>query len=139
VEFAGDFMTQQSNGAITSPNADGVIDFHYDLPNQTRSVRWYGFPRDTTGDGTINKADGDVLPVGDVIGSAVSFEKPPLITSASGYPLLDPTPVPPVYTAAWGPQDVDSRPKMLRITFAIDDPNGRFSDPMTFEYVFKVP
>lgn len=47
--------------------------------------------------------------------------------------------------AAWGPDSIDNlnqpRPKMFRITIAIDRPEmaGRSADPQTFEYIFNVP
>ncbi len=41
------------------------------------------------------------------------------------------------YTCAWGPND--PRPKMIRITFTLDDPQGRTPDGQTFEYVFELP
>lgn len=70
VEFAGDFMTQDPNnyGQITSPVPDGQIDYIdvVDSTGQhTHQIRWYGFPRDTTGTGVP-----DVLPVSTVLMNA---------------------------------------------------------------------
>ena len=42
------------------------------------------------------------------------------------------------YTCAWGPAD-NVRPKMIRLTIVIDDPNGRLPDGQTYEYVFSLP
>lgn len=155
VEYAGDFMSQNNtNGAFQSATGDGIVDFHIPTPltpTTPRTIRWYGFPRDTSGDGIIRKEDGDVVPLRDFKGSPYPFERE--LTGAS--PSLPvPTPGPGVdqypsltvnaaYTCAWGQGSGEAgdeyRPKMFRIVIAIDDPNGRFSDPLTFEYVFKVP
>jgi hypothetical protein len=48
------------------------------------------------------------------------------------------------YVAAWG-QDtlpwsgVGSLPKLIRITIAVDEPNGRLNNEQTFEYIFTMP
>jgi hypothetical protein len=44
---------------------------------------------------------------------------------------------PPTYTVALGPND--PRIKMIRITIAIEDPNGRIANGQTFQYVFTLP
>ena len=43
------------------------------------------------------------------------------------------------YICAWGPND--PKPKMIRITIALDDPAGRLpnKDGQTFEYIFTLP
>ena len=47
------------------------------------------------------------------------------------------------YYAAWAPNDLrkgsPTRPKMLRITMTVDDPNGRLTEGQTFEYVIDLP
>jgi prepilin-type N-terminal cleavage/methylation domain-containing protein len=50
----------------------------------------------------------------------------------------------PVYYAKWGPSDLARgsgipRPKMLRITMVVDDPNGRMGEGQTYEYVINLP
>jgi prepilin-type N-terminal cleavage/methylation domain-containing protein len=50
----------------------------------------------------------------------------------------------PVYYAKWGPSQLarggsTPRPKMLRITMVIDDPNGRMGEGQTYEYVINLP
>jgi hypothetical protein len=93
VEFAGDFFTQVNHhpnddkeiGRISANGSDGIIDFAYEANTnpgaQTgrgkRTIRWYGYPRDTDGDGLIRTPEWakrnnkephalrDVLPVRD--------------------------------------------------------------------------
>lgn len=94
VEYAGDFLEQDTNpnsatyGQVTNaywdidpntaPKTDGEIDFVVNKVTKTRSIRWYGLPRDVDGNGTIlndgNAADQlpDVLLLRDVIQSAAS-------------------------------------------------------------------
>jgi prepilin-type N-terminal cleavage/methylation domain-containing protein len=47
------------------------------------------------------------------------------------------------YYAAWGPTDLSkgslARPKMLRITLTVDEPNGRLTEGQTYEYVIDLP
>jgi len=43
----------------------------------------------------------------------------------------------PMYVCAWSP--TDPKPKMIRITVVIRDPNGRVPNGLTFEYVFTLP
>ena len=44
------------------------------------------------------------------------------------------------YVCAWGPgADPGTLPKLIRITVAIDDPNGRLNNEQTYEYVFPLP
>lgn len=84
VEFAGDYVTQNSNGDVTSPVSDGVLDFVVVDPagDKIRSTRWYGFPRDVDGDGYIGAAQAnaqhriDVVPVSVIAGSTV-YQVPP--------------------------------------------------------------
>jgi len=100
VEYAGDWITQDSLGEVTAPFSDGVLDFvipeQVDSPQATetappdagvRRIRWYGYPRDVNGDGIVyawrsvaplrsNNQIPDVVPLRDVLRSA----------AASGYP-----------------------------------------------------
>jgi len=44
------------------------------------------------------------------------------------------------YVCAWGPDTINfPQPKMIRITFAIDDPAGHLSTSQVYEYVFTLP
>ena len=47
------------------------------------------------------------------------------------------------FVLAWGPSDLVkgslTKPKMLRFTLAVDDPNGRLTEGQTFEYVVDLP
>lgn len=97
VEFAGDYMTQDptNNGNITSALPDGQIDY-IDVVDatgkHTHQIRWYGFPRDTTGLGTP-----DILPVSTVLNNAgitvtpgagpMRFERTPSASASSVTPL----------------------------------------------------
>ncbi|HVT88229.1 MAG TPA: hypothetical protein VHD56_05210 [Tepidisphaeraceae bacterium] len=146
---------------------DGEIDFVL-VPDpitptiKRKQIRWYGFPRDTNGNGTISVNEGDVCPLRDTIhlipsgtpawsGVSVPFEKMASSTlaeqpdySASGVvaasravngpPYLS---LPGDYTCAWGPDD-PIRPSMIRIVIGLDDPNGHLSQTQFFEFVFKV-
>ena len=167
VEYAGDFFTQDVNGNNTAATPDGEIDYVIDNPSaptaqQARHVRWYGFPRDTNGDGLINKFDGtnstipfshDVVPARDIMGTPLYFERavpPPATGSPPDYSQNYPLPAPaatgpewgPAYVCAWGP-DTDAkgvpRPKMIRITMTVDDPTGHLNTEQTYQYVFTLP
>ncbi|MGH7176925.1 MAG: hypothetical protein ACREJC_06070, partial [Tepidisphaeraceae bacterium] len=123
-----------------------------------RRVRWYGFPRDTNGDGIILGSPSvgsnanllvDVVPVRDVARTfdsafaGFSWEKdlgPPTSTltpksdyasRSNGVALAD------SYICAWLP--TDTHPRMIRITFTLDDASGRLAEGQTYEYVFELP
>ena len=34
---------------------------------------------------------------------------------------------------------MEPKPKMIRIIFTLDDPNGKLPEGQTFEYVFNLP
>jgi hypothetical protein len=147
---------------------DGQIDFIVDKSNSdptkwTRRIRWYGFPRDTgsdtasglTGppgaDGLISRSD--VIPVNWFLVNTPPtgwFEKsvPAQVglpsasmpfTGSGNQPNLPPQ-ISPAYICAWGP-DVDPkwRPKLIRITMAIDEPTGRLNTEQTYEFIFALP
>ena len=42
------------------------------------------------------------------------------------------------HVAAWGPDTTEPLPKMIRITVAMDDPNGNLKSPQWFEYVINL-
>lgn len=178
VEYAGDFVTQvranpyaesasqrepADEGRVIANAPDDVVDF-VKLPDGTHNVRWYGLPRDTTGDGRIPGGAGrgrandmpDVVPLRDVRRTATArragerdeapFER---LFDATGKRRL---PLPAggdyatsmaadaMYVAAWGPDTVGApRPLMLRIVFTLDDPTGRLAAAQTYEYVVKLP
>jgi len=152
------------NNAAT-PLVDGEIDFVVvgtpaNGPNARKQIRWYGMPRDTNGDGAIPgqsaptatvNANGmpDTVPLRDVLATfgqpAAGFEKFET-TPASAFLAIANDYANPVsglkfnqtYTCAWGPAD-NVRPRMIRLTIVIDDPNGRLPDGQTYEYVFSLP
>jgi type II secretory pathway pseudopilin PulG len=75
VEFAGDFFSQVDDGTASAGmiksnykhafGTDGKIDFFFEeLPGgeRVKKIRWYGLPRDSNGDGTINPYD--TMPIG---------------------------------------------------------------------------
>ena len=178
VEYAGDFVTQvkanpyadssarrqpPDEGRVISNDPDDVVDFVV-LPDGSRNIRWYGLPRDTTGDGKVPGGAGrgrandmaDVVPLRDVRRTATvrragerdeaPFER---MTGPDGRPTL---PLPAggdyatsmapgaAYVVAWGPDTAASpKPLLLRIVFTLDDPAGRLAAAQTYEYVVKVP
>lgn len=167
VEFAGDFITQDFTGALTDAVPDGTIDFSTN--RGVRQIRWYGYPRDTDGDGTIDvqerdtDSDGvidtvgaDVVPISNIIlADGVNYS-----TGTHAYRNVEhfrpndsqpsrktytATPAFSFYYAAWGPDTINNpdipRPRMYRITMTIDRPEmaGRTLDGVSFEYVFNAP
>lgn len=174
VEYAGDFLTQDNDpthatygnvtntcfDTTTSPPTqlptDGQIDYIVSgtAPNLTKQIRWYGFPRDTSGDGKISSTTGstDVVPLRDVweqlpreAGSAAPFERFSDSTTANSltkqpdYAAVGAMTTAPTeyYTCAWGTSD-PVRPLLIRITVVVDDPSGRLPDGLTFQYVFNI-
>lgn len=168
VEYAGDFITQHTagteanigkpivKGTYAAPygtgnysTPDGVIDFIYDQGTKQRKICWYGFPRDTNLDGSINVtvASPDVLPMthrlnaGD---SGATFRQPP--HERDVVPAAIPAKSNPIYYAAWGPDTVTypgtsiryPKPKLIRFTITADDNANRISQGQTFEYVTEV-
>jgi hypothetical protein len=135
--------------------------------NWTRQTRWYGFPRDVngtdaSGGAIIGKPEGtldinDVIPLRTFLtalgygGTPVPFERTvptlTLPTTTMNFRASIPGALPQAsepYVAAWG-QDtlpwsgVGSLPKLIRITIAVDEPNGRLNNEQTFEYIFTMP
>jgi hypothetical protein len=154
--------------AINPNGTDGQIDFILIDPtpgnpnsgDETRRIRWYGFPRNVdTGDdvgGTMIKGTGpastmrDVVPLRDLLltipppngpVAVAPFEKfvtpSSFAPSANYYADAAFTSVA-EYACAWGPND-PFRPKLIRITFSLDDPAARLAEAQTFEYVFQLP
>lgn len=174
VEYAGDFVSQNQTvgaayGNVTdtflSPGGqDGEIDFvrqwndtdnngQVDSPEFSslrKVIRWYGFPRDTNGDGRIRAVDGDVVPLRDLIADSPVlpaplpswFEKEWPTSGAQAldynYATLVTPDDRPAYTCAWGPNDT-VRPRMIRVTIVLDDTSGRLAEGQTLEYVFQLP
>lgn len=176
VEYAGDFLTQDNDP--TSPTYGNVTDTCYDTttlplptqkptdnqidyilsgtaPNLTKQIRWYGFPRDTSGDGKITSTAGstDVVPLRDIweqlpreANSNAPFERfadsasSNSLTKQPDYAAIGAVTSAPseYYTCAWGPSDL-VRPSLIRITVVVDDPSGRLADGLTFQYVFMMP
>ncbi|CAN5538458.1 hypothetical protein BH09PLA1_BH09PLA1_07990 [soil metagenome] len=164
VEYAGDFVSQVDNPALptygnvvgwfgaANPSTDDNVDFV--VVNGAKRVRWYGAPRDTSGDGLVpgwiagrlSNQMPDVVPLRDVIrtipgeqaSNGAPFEK---LMATKMPPLADYTAMALAseYECGWGPND--RKPKMIRITIVIDDPSGRNPNPdgQTFEYVFELP
>lgn len=177
VEYAGDFVSQNQTigtayGDVTDTflsqgGQDGEVDFvrqWNDVNNNgvldanevgslRKAIRWYGFPRDTTGDGRIRAVDGDVVPLRDLILSSPVLPTPlptrwfekEWPTNAAQDPRTADYANPslsltsdPAYTCAWGPNDT-VRPKLIRVTIVLDDTSGRLPEGQTLEYVFQLP
>ena len=132
-----------------------------------RRIRWYGMPRnvDTRDDvagpviagapAATPKAGNlyDVIPLRDLLSLTPGFTGLPAdffehfdnLAAAANYAGAGAVPDDPRavrYYAAWGPNDLakgsPTRPKMIRITMTVDDPNGRMTEGQTFEYVIDL-
>lgn len=162
VEFAGNFYTKSDNGSMAHPLPDpnGQLDYYADYDSTgkfivAKHIRWYGFPRDTNGDGIIDYRD--VMPLRAMLGQSIGIDNKTLVDDVepptnvasvqspysggvptSGFDYKQSVLPTSTYTAAWGPNTTLPFPKMIRITIAIDDPNGRLGDEQYFEYVFDV-
>ncbi len=175
VEFAGDFLTQDNDpthtavigrtshseyGDVTGTGSDGQID--YVIVNGQKQIQWYGMPRGTSGNTTINWTNGDVVPVRDRLqnmysattGAALAVPFTTISNTNTIYPAFEK--VGPKYqsadygngnmtlaeanagyTCAFGPND--PAPKLIRITMTLEDPTGRLPEGQTYQYVFAVP
>jgi hypothetical protein len=162
VEFAGNFYTKKSdvypydptpvvtNGA-SAPDPTGQLDFQ--VINGVKQVRWYGFPRHTNGAGATSiTAATDVVPLGLFLNASSvgvtafpAFERyypnnwasstASVNTDISNNGVIGASSE---YVAAWGPDTTEPLPKMIRITLAMDDPNGNLKTPQWFEYVINL-
>ncbi len=144
-----------SYGQFISAGADGEVDYRIVKDAVTNILRkqiiWYGLPRNTSGipwtasSGPGSPSgDGDVMPAGWWIGAVQRFEKslPGVYSAVAGSAYTQsPTNMQPGdrYICAWGPNDNATRPKLIRITVTLDDPNGQLPDGQTYQYVFAVP
>jgi hypothetical protein len=96
VEYAGDYLNQTTATNATTAANQGITDTydHYNsttttysagstdgqidyiivgtYPNFLRKIRWYGFPRGTTNNTTLNVSNGDVTPLRDVLAIAAN-------------------------------------------------------------------
>jgi type II secretory pathway pseudopilin PulG len=157
VEFAGDFATQNpATGAFVPPAVpgqivpDGQIDYIIDPLTGEHRIRWYGFPRDTGSSTGDSKPDGtvdlfDVIPVSWFLNTPVAFERAvptsnlgstsmAMAPATSSLPMLSSA-----YVCAWGSDGTSAlKPKLMRITVAVDDANGRLNTEQTYEYVFPI-
>jgi hypothetical protein len=127
-----------------------------------RKIRWYGFPRDANGDGVIDIVH-DVVPLRDVLQAPApngAAQQPPTAATAmapweafnnltiptSGNYADGTTNPNAQYLCSWGSETVyplasgtsNGLPRMLRITLALDDPNGRLAGPQIYEYVIDL-
>lgn len=161
VEYAGDFLTQytdptqlnygqpvlDASNNIKGP--DNVLDFAVDKSADpggntpslwTSRTRWYGFPRDVNADGKIDISD--VVPLRDVRGAvaapAVSCERIVSFPQSANYAGQGNALAKQQYVCSWGNETTDPLPKMIRITIALDDPNGRLASTQFFEYVIDL-
>ncbi|HEV7301520.1 MAG TPA: prepilin-type N-terminal cleavage/methylation domain-containing protein [Tepidisphaeraceae bacterium] len=157
-EFAGDYVTQVSTGTdmgdVSAPLPDGVIDFAVekfdpsDDATWIKQVRYYGFPRDVNGDGLID-GDRDVIPFKWFV-SAATFEKNEGTStefddkpaSFPGTPLAVTHPSAATnrqYVTAWTSADAPTIwPKLIRVTYTMQDAQGRLRNPQPVEMIFKV-
>ncbi len=174
VEYAGDYLTQTNDpgkaddGTVTAAQGDGTVDYVAVNVNGTlqRQIRWYGFPRNTSGQPGINIGNGDVAPLADsramIAGTTpASFEYQlpnGWTSSATATSYMPPSNyigytgmATAQYICSWGtdstytiqpatgtPSVTQGLPTMLRITIALDDPNGRLAEPQIYEYVIDL-
>lgn len=161
IEYAGDYVTQNANGAPTAQVPDDVIDW---IPLDTnndgvidgRSIRWYGLPRDVDGDGVIRgwrngyptDAAGmlalrDVIPLRDFrsIGQPSATPAPHEVDIRNVNPMPDYATKTytgltgtPLYLCLW----TNDTPAMIRILTKVDDPNNRLKDGPWQEMVFSI-
>jgi hypothetical protein len=169
VEFAGDFVAQDpTTGQVTScdpTQLDGQVDFTVDPTTNAHKIRWYGFPRDPADEGKIGVVPSvgtatdvqyGVCPLHDTLARASNFKAvynnvfpaervlPPFAanyeSTAVAVMKAGNSGASRGYIVAWG---IDTptlpRPRMMRITFAIDDPLGHLSTSQIYEYVFTLP
>jgi hypothetical protein len=155
---------------VNGAQGDGVVDFVIDPTSKAnnptnpglwiRKIRWYGFPRDTNGDGAIDLQD-DVVPLRDVLQAAVpngAGQAPTAATAMAPWEAFNDLAIPSggnyvgytntdaQYLCSWGSETVyplasgtsNGLPRMLRITLALDDPNGRLAAPQIYEYVIDL-
>jgi prepilin-type N-terminal cleavage/methylation domain-containing protein len=108
VEYAGDFLTQDNDpshtarvtspltsahaqyGDVTGPGSDGQLDYVLTYPNgvnnpPVKQIQWYGMPRSTSGNSTINWANGDVVPLRDRFQTMYSATTGAQIFAPAGY------------------------------------------------------
>ena len=127
-----------------------------DLDNDTTNGPVIVGGRAATGGGRNNSLMTDVVPLRDALiaagmapGATLPWEFPEQFVN------LDPQAnygargaLPPaanqIYYAKWGPTELargsgTPRPKMLRVTMVVDDPNGRMGEGQTYEYVIDLP
>lgn len=107
VEFAGDFNGDGRIDEITPPE-DGVA-----------KTQWYGLPRDSDGNGSLDV----VAPAGTFVRSSATSR---LVCAWGGESALATTPA------------ANARPMMLRITCVIRDANGRLADGRPYETIVKL-
>lgn len=167
VEYAGDYVTQDNVTTDNTPatnkvwgniqtdntgnvlGSDGTIDYVVDKsadPSQTnpslwvQKIRWYGFPRSTTGGATVQSGQysTDVVPLRDIRNVQSPWERVVPTQPAAGAPYTGASYANSQYVCSWGSETTDPLPKMIRITIALDDPNGRLASPQFFEYVIDL-
>lgn len=162
------FVNGQTDGQIdfvlAPENPDPSVPVVVGAP-PVRRIRWYGMPRniDTWDDpvqfpmirglGGKSSTYYDVVPLRDILQNAgvtpdpaTFFEHFDQLDPAQNYAApgaVTPDPKRLRYYAAWGPSDLRkgslTKPKMIRITMTVDDPNGRLTEGQTFEYVIDLP
>jgi hypothetical protein len=141
-------------------DGDGIIDATENV-GVRRDTRWYGLPRDTDGDGVIpgfitgrnaNQMR-DVVPLRDVIKTGagagyggMAFERfraspsPLELPTVADYAAVGGMVPGATYLCAWGDGTGSAaKPRMIRITLALDDPAGNIADEQVFEYVIDLP
>ena len=136
IEYTGDFLTQDANGAVISPMPDGVPDFVV-VPRpdprrpgsyvSTRQTRWYGLPRSISGYSPSPDVRFDVQP----LICFLDLYRMPGMTFEREYTAPDRNGCNGRYTCVW----VNSAPAMVRMLMKVDDPGGRIQEGTWYEFI----
>ncbi|HEV7301618.1 MAG TPA: prepilin-type N-terminal cleavage/methylation domain-containing protein [Tepidisphaeraceae bacterium] len=117
VEFAGDFDGVAGiDKAMIDPDGPGAGT----IPPMEH-IRWYGLARDVNADGDLNDPEDVTWPYASGGTSAAQ-------NVVSGTPTV----------FAWGPGTDTAWPSLIRITYTLQDAQGRLNNPQPVEMIFSV-
>ncbi|HEV7299201.1 MAG TPA: prepilin-type N-terminal cleavage/methylation domain-containing protein [Tepidisphaeraceae bacterium] len=115
VEFAGDYAAPVGIDRVdVDPDGGGG------LPAVSQ-IRWYGLARDVNEDGDLLDPEDVTWPYGTGTTSAAQ-------NVVGGTPTV----------FAWGPTTTTPWPSLIRITYTMQDAQGRLNNPQPVEMIFKV-
>lgn len=159
-DFVVHFNDANSNGLI-NPAENGTVrrvTRWYGMPRDTNGdgviPGWYAAPLTTT---NLNNLMPDVVPLRDVVSSGLGALYAPALDSGRSIEKFDTLDVPTNanrdyvgaaggmtdrsrYFASWGPDTpLAPKPRMIRITLALDEPAASMASEQTYEYVIELP